>query len=199
MSVTGTVWLIVAVLLISTVWFFYAKIKHFIREMFGSSQNLKTLIREGEKDADKPRSLPGATDLVLPRLRADFPELHWPEFRAEAEKHLTARLKEQGCTNIRIHRTVLNDYKKEKGNCYAVLYSAVQYDLDGKTVQSRRSVTMGYVQDADKAGYENGISLNCPACGAPVTNLGEKKCRYCGAAIVEINIRIWRPVRIAEE
>lgn len=199
MTVTGIVWLVVIVLLVGTVWFFYAKISRFIRSVFGSADALKEMIQDGEEDAKKPKSLSGATDLVLPRIRADFPEFHWPEFRAEAEKLLKEHLKKEGCADILIHRTVLNDYKKEKGNCYAILFSAVQYKKEDKPVQSRWSVTMGYVQDADKAGYENGIGLKCPSCGAPVKNLGEKKCQYCGTPIEEINIRIWRPVRIAEE
>ena len=198
MSISTIAILAVILIAVGTVWFFYAKIRLFIRNTFGSRENLKALIREGEDDT-RPKSLPGATDLVLPRIRADFPEFHWPEFRAQAEKQLISWLKEQGCSEITVHRTVLNDYKKEHGNCYAVLYSAVRYDKEGKTRQSRCSATMGYVQDPDIAGYDNGVGLLCPGCGAPVTNLGEKKCRYCGTAIEEINIRIWRPVRFAEE
>ena len=198
MSTSGIIWIAVILIAVFTFWFFYAKIKLFIRRNFGSAKELRAMIKEGEDDT-RPKSLPGATDLVLPRIRADFPEFHWPEFRAEAERLITARLAEQGCKDIRIHRTVLNAYKKEHGNCYAVLYSAVQYMKEEKKVQSRFSVTMGYVQDPDKAGYDNGVGLLCPGCGAPVTNLGEKKCRYCGTPIEEINIRIWRPVRIAEE
>lgn len=198
MTVSAIIWLVVIVLLIGTVWFFYAKIAGFIRRNFGSAANFKAMIKEGEEDS-RPKSLPGATDLILPRIRADFPEFHWPEFRAEAEKYLKEQLSAKGYENILIHRTVLNDYKKEHGNCYAVLYSAVQYYKEGRKVQSRCSVTMGYVQDPDKAGYDNGVGLVCPSCGAPVTNLGEKKCRYCGTPIEEINIRIWHPVRCAEE
>lgn len=199
MAITGIVWIVVILLLIGTVWFFYAKIARFIRETFGSAANFKAMVKEGENDALRPKSLPGATDLILPRIRADFPEFHWPEFRAEAEKYLKEQLQKKGYADILIHRTVLNDYKKERGNCYAVLYSAVQYKTEEKKIESRWSVTMGYVQDPDKAGYDNGVGLICPSCGAPVTNLGEKKCRYCGTPIEEINIRIWRPVRHAEE
>lgn len=198
MTLSAGIWLVVIVLFLGTIWFFYLKAMRFIRQNFGSLANFKAALKEGESST-KPKSLPGATDLLLPRVRADFPQFHWPEFRAEAEAHLKAWLKAQGYENIYIHRTVLNTYKKERGNCYAVLYSAVQYEKEGKKLQSRCSVTMGYVQDPDKAGYENGIGLCCPSCGAPVTNLGEKKCSYCGTPIEEINIRIWHAVRIAEE
>lgn len=182
--------------LVVTVWYFYARIKRWFRSLFGAD-NLRELVKERETEAENmPKSLPGATDVYLPVVRKDFPELNWPEFRAGAEKELKKHLTKEGCADILIHRTVLGEYRREKGNCYAVLYSAVQYSLDGKKTQARYSVTMGYVQDADKAGYENGVSLCCPKCGAPVKSLGEKTCAYCGAAIEEINMRVWRCVAV---
>lgn len=49
-----------------------------------------------------------------------------------------------------------------------------------------------YVQDADKANKNaTGYGVTCPNCGAPVKNLGNKFCEYCGSAVTEINIRAW--------
>ena len=183
MSVTSIIWLAVLALLLFTVWFFYAKIRLFITRNFGSAKNLRAMIEEGEDDT-RPRSVPGATDLVLPRIRADFPEFHWPEFRAEAEQLVKNWLRERGCTDILIHRTVIRDYTKEHGNCYTVLYSSVQYMKEGIRHQSRCSVTMGYVQDPDKAGYDNGVGLLCPGCGAPnAVSFQGTACRYCGSPL----------------
>ena len=61
-------------------------------------------------------------------------------------------------------------------------------------------VELLYVQDAAAADYpyDGGYSLHCPNCGAPVTNLGEKQCAYCGTAIVVSDQRVWSFDRIAE-
>lgn len=185
--------------LVISAWILAVRLKRRFRALFGAN-SLKELIalRETEEQ-NTPKSLPGATDLYLPALRKDFPELNWPEFVKTAETALRDKLAADGCKNVSVHRTVLSEYRREKGNCYAVLYSAVQYFKEEKKTQARYAVTMGYVQDADKAGYENGVSLCCPRCGAPVKALGEKTCAYCGAAVREINLRVWRVVDIAEK
>ena len=44
---------------------------------------------------------------------------------------------------------------------------------------------MVYVQDVAKmTDYSaSAIGINCPNCGAPVRNLGQKFCDYCGTAV----------------
>lgn len=192
MSVSFLIFAAAILILAATVWIFYAKLKEWFRALFGAD-SLRSLI-ESREEAERtvPRSLSGATELYLPQLRKDFPELNWAEFKAGAEQALTKALQEEGAKEILIHRTVLSAYRRYKGTCTAELCSAVQYLADGRLTQDRRTVTMAYVQDADKAGYENGVSLTCPSCGAPVKSLGEKHCAYCGAAIREINMRVWR-------
>ena len=43
------------------------------------------------------------------------------------------------------------------------------------------------------------IGINCPNCGAPVKNLGQKYCDYCGTGIREINVRSWSFESVKEE
>lgn len=106
---------------------------------------------------------------------------------------------------ITLHRTEINQYRKEKGRCSVVLQSSVEYihyvEKEGKVIegrkdlkeQSRYNVEVSYVQDRDVVEnvHDAGLGLNCPNCGAPLPHLGAKKCVYCDTPIVEFNLRIW--------
>lgn len=106
---------------------------------------------------------------------------------------------------IKIHRTEINQYRKLKGRCSVVFQMAVEYNFskekDGRVIggnrnvktQTRYNVECVYIQDRDYVENHNDASLglNCPNCGAPLTNLGDKVCAYCGTPIIEFNIRSW--------
>ena len=119
---------------------------------------------------------------------------------------------------VKVHRTEICRYEKGSGRCVIVFQSAVQFryecvttqdtvDAEGKPVpagsvlhgnknrlmQGRYNVFLVYVQDRDKVEDERdrGEGLNCPNCGAPITNVGQKLCAYCGSAVVPFNIRVW--------
>lgn len=44
----------------------------------------------------------------------------------------------------------------------------------------------------DNAGIGSAVGTTCPNCGAPVKNLGAKKCEYCGSYIEPVNIKVWK-------
>lgn len=118
-------------------------------------------------------------------------------------------LRNRGCAEhfqrIQVHRTEINQYRKEKGRCSIVLQSAVEYihfvDKDGRVIeghsdmkeQARYNVEVSYIQDRDTVENlgDSGLGLNCPNCGAPLPGLGAKKCLYCDTPVVEFNIRVW--------
>lgn len=180
--------------------FLYMKAKHFAKEAFGTD-NLKEIIQTQEEQLEHtPKSVSGMTSLYLPRLQADFPELNWIEFKSDAEKHLMNYLKnEQKVTSPLIHQTELRDYRKNSGTCYVIFESSVQFLQSTKKIQTRFHTVMAYIQDASQMGYEAAFSMNCPNCGAPVVQLGNKKiCEYCGSDIVAVNTRIWSLDRIEE-
>ena len=128
-----------------------------------------------------------------------------------------AGLKEE-FDQVKVHRTEICRYEKLNGRCTVVFQSAVQFRyacvtaadtvdekgqarpagtvLRGGTdryTQARYNVSLVYVQDRDKVEDERdrGEGLICPNCGAPITNVGQKQCAYCGGAIVPFNIRVW--------
>lgn len=114
---------------------------------------------------------------------------------------------------VKIHRTEIANYEKRNGRCTVRCQSAVQYkhavfDEAGVVVsgdaerwtQARYDVDIVYIQDQDKVrdDRDRADAVNCPNCGAPVTNLGAKKCAYCGSALEPYNIRVWSFHKVEE-
>jgi hypothetical protein len=59
--------------------------------------------------------------------------------------------------------------------------------------QAKYETDLIYIQDRSLVENDSDsvIGLSCPNCGAPITTLGEKFCRYCGSGIIELNIHAW--------
>lgn len=118
-------------------------------------------------------------------------------------------LQNDGCherfEQIKIHRTEIHRYRKEKGRTSIVFQSSVGHitylEKDGKLIrgkkdrltQNRYNVELCYIQDRalvngmDSVGY----SMICPNCGGAINILGDKECPYCGSAVKEFNIKVW--------
>lgn len=110
--------------------------------------------------------------------------------------------------SIKLHRTEISNYTKKDGRCIITFQSSVQYyqyvtDIDGRLVngskdtlfQTKYETDLIYIQDrsllSDEHMGNTALGVNCPNCGAPITNLGAKFCEYCGTGIVELNIHAW--------
>ena len=98
---------------------------------------------------------------------------------------------------IKIHKTVINKYEKSKGIASLYMASAVEYyfknnDNIRKKVQDRFLVEIIYVIDPTSVDLDKKLlGLNCPNCGAPITTLGEKYCKYCNTGIKDLVKRSW--------
>lgn len=108
--------------------------------------------------------------------------------------------------NIKIHRTEISGYTKKAGRCIITMQTSVQYyhyitDNSGRVIsgskdvlfQSKYETDLIYIQDRALVEGDLGDAegLNCPNCGAPITNLGSKFCEYCGTGVVTYNIHVW--------
>lgn len=132
------------------------------------------------------------------------------ELRAELDTKI-AMLQAEHCVehfdSVKIHRTEIMRYNKERGRVSIVFQSAVgsinYVERDGKVIrgkkdrytQNRYNVEVSYIQDREyiaETGMD-GHSLSCPNCGAPIAQLGvERTCRYCGTVVSEVfNIKVW--------
>ena len=56
--------------------------------------------------------------------------------------------------------------------------------------QDRMQSEFIYIIDADQV-QGKAIGLNCPNCGAPIKNLGNKHCEFCDTKVVDIVKRVW--------
>ena len=99
--------------------------------------------------------------------------------------------------DINIHKTVINRDEKSKGIASLYTASAIEYYYsDGKSIrkkiQDRFLVEIIYVIDPTTVDLDKKLlGLNCPNCGAPITTLGEKYCRYCNTGIKDLVKRSW--------
>ena len=92
-------------------------------------------------------------------------------------------------------------------NASVGLYSYIE-DENGRVINGDRDnklqtvyeIDLIYLQDADKMGvYGEALGLTCPNCGAPIKNLGQKFCEYCGTGVIEVNTRVWKFNAINEQ
>lgn len=113
--------------------------------------------------------------------------------------------------DVKVHQTEIKDYRKQGGNCIITLQSAVgmiHYKTkaggvcegsDTALYQTRYNIELLYVQDETKIAYgQKVLGNNCPNCGAPIKDLGNKTCPYCGAGVTTVNVRAWAINRYVE-
>lgn len=124
------------------------------------------------------------------------------QIRNRIEENFAEGIKET-FREIKIHQTEIANYKHEKGKCVIVIQSAVGYyhyrEKDGKVIegqkerteQTKYNIELVYIQDDSVATYDNAVGTRCPHCGAPVANLGNMICEYCGSGVIPINIKVW--------
>lgn len=99
--------------------------------------------------------------------------------------------------NIKFHKTVLNRYENRDGVATMYFQSSLEYNLStngkrSKKVQDRYKVNFIYIVDSKQVHSKaKSLGLNCPNCGAPIKDVGVKKCKYCGSGTVEIVKRVW--------
>ena len=116
--------------------------------------------------------------------------------------------------DVTIHQTEIARYEKNGGSVTVLFNSSVgHYDVtrdgngkiiagsDEKKRQTVYDVALVYAQDVAKMSNYNAsaMGINCPNCGAPITNLGNKFCQYCGTGIREINVWSWSFEYVKEE
>lgn len=114
--------------------------------------------------------------------------------------------------DITVHNAEIFSYSKQNGLCTITVNTAVGYrkwqEKDNsvimgskqKTAQTRYHIELIYVQNSElaDASYDTGKGLTCPNCGAPIKNLAQKQCAYCGTGVIEYNDKVWRFGRLTE-
>lgn len=188
-------------------------------------QSLWDIIREARlRQQMEPKSLSSMDSLYLKQIKRDFPDININELKRQSEKvildcfnsiekksskGLKGKIKsfvddmindyedkKVKFDEFKIHKTVVSDYRKEKGIATIYFSSSFEYilNVDGKCTktQDRAKTEFIYIIDEAEIGsHENAIGFHCPNCNSPITNLGQKKCSYCGTAVIEVVGRIF--------
>lgn len=100
-------------------------------------------------------------------------------------------------SDFKFHNTVVSKYSKKNGVATIYFASSFQYILREndeviRKVQDRARVEFIYIIDVnDVAVNMKALGINCPNCGSPINTLGDKRCSYCGSAIVDVVKKVW--------
>lgn len=114
--------------------------------------------------------------------------------------------------DIKFHNHALKYYKKDSSSLNITISTSLEYfyekkqndkvvvDYTNYKKQTLYTLDFIYVYDPLKVNKtQNLIGINCPNCGAPVKELGNKKCRYCNSGLEDINLKSWHIVLYKEE
>ncbi len=135
------------------------------------------------------------------------------ELRRQVENQIADNRREkirETYTQVKVHRTEVANYRKEKGTCVITFQSAVEHyhykERDGKLIwgekerkqQTKYNTELLYIQDEQMVDGGNAIGTTCPNCGAPIKQLGMMRCEYCGLAVSPVNLKVWKLHRYYE-
>ena len=115
-------------------------------------------------------------------------------------------------SDVKFHRHALRYYTNKDGVLNISVSTSLEYyytkECDGRVIkeykdykkQTRYITEFIYIYNPDKVMKNQSlIGINCPNCGAPVKDLGHKKCRYCGSGLEDINLKSWHISLFKEE
>lgn len=168
-----------------------------------------------------PKSLSNCESVMLIRIQRDFPEFNVQIARqvvnGTISKYFAVLNDRRGasglrdtCTDafvsetegqivtnqtryedVKIHKTVISDYRRSNEEAVITFQSAIQYRYNDKALmQFVYETHYAYYLSENDAG-EN-VSLICSNCGAEIDTLGVKICEYCGAEIMASVERTWK-------
>lgn len=114
--------------------------------------------------------------------------------------------------DIKFHNHALKFYKKDSSTLNITVSTSLEYFYEKKKKdkilidytkykkQTLYTIDFIYVYNPEKISKNQSlIGINCPNCGAPVKDLGNKICRYCSSGLEDINLKSWHIVLYREE
>lgn len=210
--------LVLALIVALVIYTIFNKIRAAVRPY---GQILQAIKDADDSQMRTPKSLSGTEPVHRDKLNKDFPEMNidvaktiisnfLSEYFAALSDGNIDRIKEdcssQLCdkiianaktnritySDVKVHRVVVSDYKKNNKEATITFQAAVQYvsSRTKKISQEKYLVLYSYYLDYGDEG-EN-ASLVCPYCGAPIDTIGMKVCPYCDNAIEASIVRTWK-------
>ena len=106
--------------------------------------------------------------------------------------------------DVKFHEHALKYYNNKDGVLNISVSTSLEYYyekcIDGKVVEEYKdykkqtvyTTEFIYVYNPDEIVKSQVlIGLSCPNCGAPLKDLGYKKCLYCGSGLEDVNLKSW--------
>ena len=106
---------------------------------------------------------------------------------------------------VKFHRHALKKYAKSNGKATISVSSTLEYYysedgnkkiskvIDGIKKQTRFTTEFVYIYD-ESTFDPNQMSYaeNCPNCGAPLSSILNRNCKFCGTYVEPINLKVWK-------
>ncbi|HHZ06820.1 MAG TPA: zinc ribbon domain-containing protein [Clostridiales bacterium] len=116
-----------------------------------------------------------------------------------AEAHIKVSFEQ-----IAIHKCAIHRYIKDSTKANIMFQSSLSYiiskenfdntnqsNIERKKYQDRITTEWVYWLSDSNFDYSHTAHATCPSCGAPITNMGDKFCQYCGTAVVVDFKKTW--------
>lgn len=209
--------IVVAIVIISKV---LKTVQRTARSIKSTITDVTTVVNAVKEIADAADDIPdiktvgGATDMYLKSIVRDFPDYHNSAAESDIRTFIheyvnitygtmekfeksqisskiligVNKISSGVITNLLINKIAIYGYKKTKEYATIEYRVSVGFDVDGKRIETRYKV--GYTYQM----YDDNIATNamkCPNCGAPLAELKNGACPYCGAAITKDTIMSW--------
>lgn len=115
---------------------------------------------------------------------------------------------------ISFHRHALKKYTKSSGAAKIEVSTTVGYyysengentktiskNFNGIKKETRYTTEFAYIYDQSAFNYNDVVfGQNCPNCGAPLTSMQDRNCKYCGTYVEEINLKAWHMISYKED
>ncbi len=99
---------------------------------------------------------------------------------------------------IKIHKHAISEYRYKEKLASIKFQLSLEYikssadDLSGTKTQSRVQTEWVFMLDSENFGAEIAATINCPNCGATISDLSHRVCEYCMSNIEVDHSRTWQ-------
>ena len=130
----------------------------------------------------------------LLQILKDFPDFN-PSL---AETYVKEKLAQvcAGKPGFRVHNVVISGYDRARTEKTVVYQAALEYREKGVLRQKRYCLRYASLLPDDSGAA---LALNCPNCGASLSDAGETVCTYCGSPLVQVMKHTWRFTEVFEK
>lgn len=188
-------------------------------QLFSTAKDVANAFHEMKNMSDEgafeePKSVGGATQVFLSKIKKDFPQYHNDDAESEIKSVLQSYLYykygesdkfDSSLINPEVFRDLKKEYKEsisaikfnsiaiygyEKSKEYAtILYKcSVGFNMSDRRIETRFSIK--YTNQLSEHSIAS-AGMKCPNCGAALSTTEQGNCPYCGVRVIKDTIMNW--------